>query len=119
VRLSGAKGQYAQAGQSLSMFVPDDVWVTANYKETQITDMRPGQAVDVEIDAYPGRKISGRVASVQPGSGTAFSLLPAQNATGNFVKVVQRVPVKIVVERWPDDVAIGPGLSVVPSVRVR
>ncbi|MGU3540199.1 HlyD family secretion protein [Methylobacterium sp. A54F] len=119
VQLSGAVGQFAQAGQSLAMFVPDEKWVTANYKETQITDMRPGQGADVEIDAYPGRKIHGRVASVQPGSGTAFSLLPAQNATGNYVKVVQRVPVKIVVDDWPGDVSIGPGMSIVPSVRVR
>ncbi|MFE1600769.1 HlyD family secretion protein [Methylobacterium sp. ID0610] len=119
VRLTGAVGQYAQAGQALSMFVPDDIWITANYKETQITDMRPGQTVDVEIDAYPDHKITGRVDSVQPGSGTAFSLLPAENATGNYVKVVQRVPVKIVVDQWPDDVAIGPGMSIVPTVRVR
>ncbi|KMO39107.1 secretion protein HylD [Methylobacterium variabile] len=119
VRLTGAVGQFAQAGQALSMFVPDDIWVTANFKETQITDMRPGQPVDVEIDAYPDRKISGRVASVQPGSGTAFSLLPAENATGNYVKVVQRVPVKITVEDWPADVSIGPGMSIVPTVRVR
>ncbi len=101
------------------MFVPDDIWVTANFKETQITDMRPGQAVDIEIDAYPERKITGTVASVQPGSGTAFSLLPAENATGNYVKVVQRVPVKITVEDWPKDVSIGPGMSIVPTVRVR
>ncbi len=119
VRLTGGIGQYAQAGQSLSMFVPDDVWVTANYKETQITDMRPGQPVDIAIDAYPERRIRGTVASVQPGSGTAFSLLPAQNATGNYVKVTQRIPVKIVVREWPQDVAIGPGMSVVPTIRVR
>lgn len=119
VRLTGAVGQFAQAGQALSMFVPDDIWVTANFKETQITDMRPGQTVDIEIDAYPERKITGTVASVQPGSGTAFSLLPAENATGNYVKVVQRVPVKITVEDWPKDVSIGPGMSIVPTVRVR
>ena len=77
------------------------------------------QPVEFTIDAYPGRKLTGRVASVQPGSGTAFSLLPAENATGNFVKVVQRVPVKIVVDNWPADVAIGPGMSVVPWTRVR
>lgn len=119
VRLTGAKGQFAQAGQSLSMFVPDDIWVIANFKETQITDMRPGQPVDIEIDAYPDRRITGRVASVQPGSGTAFSLLPAENATGNYVKVTQRIPVKIVVDDWPGDVAIGPGMSVVPRAHVR
>lgn len=119
VQLSGAKGQFAQAGQTLSTFVPDDIWVIANYKETQITDMRPGQHADIEIDAYPERKITGHVDSVQPGSGTAFSLLPAQNATGNYVKVVQRIPVKIVVDQWPTDVAIGPGMSIVPRVHVR
>ncbi|MEH3117641.1 MAG: HlyD family secretion protein [Methylorubrum populi] len=119
VRLTGGVGEYAQAGQSLSMFVPDDIWVTANFKETQITDMRPGQPVDIEIDAYPDRRITGRIASVQPGSGTAFSLLPAQNATGNYVKVTQRIPVKIVVDAWPSDIAIGPGMSVVPRAHVR
>jgi membrane fusion protein (multidrug efflux system) len=119
VKLTGAVGTYAVAGQSLMMFVPDDIWIVANYKETQLADMRPGQAVDFTIDAYPGRTLTGHVDSVQPGSGTAFSLLPAENATGNFVKVVQRVPVKIVVDRWPDDLAIGPGMSVVPWVKVR
>lgn len=119
VKLSGAKGTLVNAGQSLMMFVPDDIWVTANYKETQVTDMRPGQPAEIRIDAYPDHKITGKVASVQPGSGTVFSLLPAENATGNYVKVVQRVPVKIVVDRWPTDVTIGPGMSVVPKVRVR
>ncbi|MFN5721710.1 MAG: HlyD family secretion protein, partial [Bradyrhizobium sp.] len=71
-----------------------------------------------KIDAYPGRTINGHVESVQPGSGTAFSLLPAQNATGNYVKIVQRVPVKIVMDDPPTDVALGPGMSVVPTVRI-
>ena len=119
VRLSGAIGTFVTAGQSLMMFVPDEVWIVANYKETQLADMRPGQPVEFTIDAYPDRKLAGHVASVQPGSGTAFSLLPAENATGNFVKVVQRVPVKIIVDNWPADVAIGPGMSVVPWTRVR
>jgi membrane fusion protein, multidrug efflux system len=119
VKLTGAVGTYATAGQSLMMFVPDDIWVVANYKETQLADMRPGQKVEFTIDAYPGRTFTGHVDSVQPGSGTAFSLLPAENATGNYVKVVQRVPVKIVVDHWPDDLAIGPGMSVVPWVKVR
>jgi membrane fusion protein (multidrug efflux system) len=119
VKLSGAVGTFVTAGQSLTMFVPDDIWIVANYKETQLTDMRPGQSVEFTIDAYPDRKLIGRVASVQPGSGTAFSLLPAENATGNYVKVVQRVPVKITVDNWPADVAIGPGMSVVPWVKVR
>jgi membrane fusion protein (multidrug efflux system) len=119
VKLSGAVGTLAAAGQSLMMFVPDDVWIVANYKETQLRDMRPGQSVEFTIDAYPGRKLTGHVASVQAGSGTAFSLLPAENATGNYVKVVQRIPVKIIVDRWPDDVPVGPGMSVVPWTRVR
>jgi membrane fusion protein (multidrug efflux system) len=118
-KLSAAKGAFVTSGQSLMMFVPDEVWVTANFKETQLRDMRPGQKAEVRIDAYPGRKLNGHVASVQPGSGTVFSLLPAENATGNFVKVVQRVPVKIVVDDWPADLAIGPGMSVVPWVKVR
>ncbi|WJR66111.1 HlyD family secretion protein [Neorhizobium sp. CSC1952] len=119
VRLSGSKGQFVEAGQAIAMFVPDEVWVTANFKETQLADMRPGQPVDLTIDAYPDHVLHGRVDSVQPGSGTAFSLLPAENATGNYVKVTQRVPVKIVVDQWPTDVAIGPGMSVVPTVTVR
>lgn len=119
VKLSAANGTFAIAGQSLMMFVPDEVWITANYKETQLAEMRPGQPVEIRIDAYPGRKLRGRVDSVQPGSGTAFSLLPAENATGNFVKVVQRVPVKIVVDDWPFDIPLGPGMSVVPWTRVR
>jgi membrane fusion protein (multidrug efflux system) len=119
VKLSGAVGTFVTVGQSLMMFVPDDVWVVANYKETQLRDMRPGQPVEVRIDAYPDRKLTGRVESVQPGSGTAFSLLPAENATGNFVKVVQRVPVKITVDHWPADVPVGPGMSVVPWTKVR
>jgi len=119
VKLSGAVGTYATPGQSLAMFVPDDIWIVANYKETQLKDMRPGQPVEFTIDAYPGRRLTGHVASVQPGSGTAFSLLPAENATGNYVKVVQRVPVKIVVDNWPQDLAIGPGMSVVPWTKVR
>jgi membrane fusion protein, multidrug efflux system len=118
VSLTAAVGQYAQAGTALTMFVPDQIWVTANFKETQLDAMRPGQSVKLAIDAYPDRSISGHLASVQPGSGTAFSLLPAQNATGNYVKIVQRVPVKIVIDVPPADVALGPGMSVVPTVRI-
>jgi membrane fusion protein (multidrug efflux system) len=119
VKLSGSKGQFVEAGQAIAMFVPDEIWVTANFKETQLADMRPGQPVDLTIDAYPDHVLHGKVDSVQPGSGTAFSLLPAENATGNYVKVIQRVPVKIVVDQWPTDVGIGPGMSVVPTVTVR
>jgi membrane fusion protein, multidrug efflux system len=118
VQLSGAVGQYAQPGTALAMFVPDDIWVTANFKETQLDHMRPGDKATLEIDAYPDRTVDGHVASVQPGSGTAFSLLPAENATGNYVKIVQRVPVKIVLDNPPKDVALGPGMSVLPTVRV-
>jgi membrane fusion protein (multidrug efflux system) len=119
VNLSAAVGQFAQAGTSLTMFVPDEIWVTANFKETQLADMRPGQPVTMRIDAYSGHVIHGHVDSIQPGSGTAFSLLPAENATGNYVKVVQRVPVKIIMDNPPADVALGPGMSVVPTVRVQ
>ena len=118
VQLAGAVGQYAQPGTALTMFVPDDIWVVANFKETQLDHMRPGDKATLHIDAYPDRTVEGHVASVQPGSGTAFSLLPAENATGNYVKIVQRVPVKIVLDNPPADVALGPGMSVEPSVRV-
>jgi membrane fusion protein, multidrug efflux system len=118
VNLSAAVGQFAQPGTNLTMFVPDQIWVTANFKEIQLDRMRSGQPVTLQIDAYPERAIRGHVDSVQPGSGTAFSLLPAQNATGNYVKIVQRVPVKIVMDDAPSDVALGPGMSVVPTVRV-
>jgi membrane fusion protein (multidrug efflux system) len=117
--LSAAKGVYAAAGQTLMMFVPREVWVTANFKETQLDIMRPGQPVDIAIDAYPDRKFKGHVDSIQSGSGTAFSLLPAENATGNYVKIVQRVPVKIVFDNPPPDVLLGPGMSAVPTVKVR
>jgi membrane fusion protein (multidrug efflux system) len=116
-KLTGAAGAFAAPGQTLMMLVPLDVWVTANFKETQLADMRTGQKVTIEIDAY-GRSFQAHVDSVQAGSGTAFSLLPAENATGNYVKVVQRVPVKIAFDQAPD-VELGPGLSVVPYVRVR
>jgi membrane fusion protein (multidrug efflux system) len=102
----------------LMMFVPRELWVTANFKETQLTDMRPGQRVDIRVDAYPGHPFRGHVDSIQAGSGAAFSLLPPENATGNYVKVVQRVPVKIVFDEAPG-VYLGPGMSVVPDVKVR
>ncbi len=117
-RLTAAVGQLAQAGSSLSMFVPDEIWVTANFKETQLDRMRAGQPAQIRIDAYPGTKLTGRVVSIQPGSGAAFSLLPAENATGNYVKIVQRVPVKIAIDDRPNDITLGPGMSVVPTVRV-
>jgi membrane fusion protein, multidrug efflux system len=118
VQLSAAVGQFVQPGTAVTMFVPDEIWVTANFKETQLNAMRPGQPVALEIDAYPERTIRGHVDSVQPGSGTAFSLLPVQNATRNYVKIVQRIPVKLVMSNPPGDVALGPGMSVVPTVRI-
>jgi membrane fusion protein, multidrug efflux system len=115
-RLTAAKGEYAAVGQPLMVFVPRHVWVTANFKETELQYVQPGARVDIEIDAYPNRIFEGHVDTIQPGSGTAFSLLPAENATGNYVKIVQRVPVKIVFDKEPD-VLLGPGMSVVPQVR--
>jgi len=117
-RLTAAKGNYASVGQTLMMFVPQTIWVTANFKETQLRAVKPGDPVEITVDAYPGREFKGHVDSIQSGSGTAFSLLPAENATGNYVKIVQRVPVKIVFDR-PPDVLLGPGMSVVPTVRTK
>jgi membrane fusion protein (multidrug efflux system) len=117
-KIAIAKGWTADVGQSLMMLVPRDVWVTANFKETRLYDLMPGQPVDIHIDAYPGRTFAGHVDSIQSGSGAAFSLLPPENATGNYVKVLQRVPVKIVFDR-PPDVLLGPGMSVVPDVKVK
>lgn len=116
-QLTAAKGSYATPGQTLMLIVPHDVWVTANFRETQLADMHPGQLAQLCIDAY-GRCFPGKVNSIQAGSGTAFSALPAENATGNYVKVVQRVPVKLVFDKQPD-LELGPGMSVTPSVKVR
>jgi membrane fusion protein (multidrug efflux system) len=112
-------GDYLQIGQQIMSIVPTDVWVVANFKESQLKKMQPGQPVVVEIDALGGRRFAAHVDSVQAGSGAQFSLLPPENATGNYVKVVQRVPVKIVFdEALPATHVIGPGLSVTPSVRI-
>jgi membrane fusion protein (multidrug efflux system) len=111
---------FVQVGQMLMAVVPNDVWVIANFKETQLKDIRPGQPVDIKVDAYPGRTFRGHVDSIQSGTGARFSLLPPENATGNFVKVVQRVPVKIVFDEAPDpQYQLGPGMSVVPRVHVK
>jgi membrane fusion protein, multidrug efflux system len=114
-------GEYVQAGQSLFALVPKQVFITANFKEDQIGHMRPGQIVTVEVDALHSRKFRGHVDSIQAGSGARFSLLPPQNATGNYVKVVQRVPVKIVFDEpmnTGDGLQLGPGESVVPTVKI-
>jgi membrane fusion protein, multidrug efflux system len=113
-------GNYVQVGQPLFAIVQQHVWVTANFKETQLSEMRPGQPAEVEVDAYPGRNLRAHVDSIQAGSGAHFSLLPPENATGNFVKVVQRVPVKIALDEQPDVTQVlGPGMSAVPDVKVR
>ena len=111
-------GDYVQTGQTLLSIVPNEVWVVANFKESQLKHMKPGQPALVEIDAL-GKTLRARVDSIQAGSGARFSLLPPENATGNYVKVVQRVPVKIVFdEPLPAGHTIGPGLSVSPDVQV-
>jgi membrane fusion protein (multidrug efflux system) len=115
-------GNFEQTGQTMFMLVSPDVWVTANFKETQLQNMQPGQPVTIKVDAFPGRKFSGHVDSIQAGSGSRFGVLPAENATGNFVKIVQRVPVKIVFDHGAntnDAGLLSPGLSVIPKVKVR
>ena len=99
--------------------VSPDLWVTANFKETQLEHMRVGQTVTIKVDAYPGMALRGHIDSIQQGAGARFSLLPPENATGNYVKVVQRVPVKILLDELPSDGrTLGPGMSVVPVVSV-
>ena len=95
-------GAYVQVGQTLFSIVPEHVWVTANFKETQLTHLRAGQKVTIKVDTYPGPKFEGHVESIQSGTGERFSVLPPENATGNYVKVVQRIPVKIVIDTPPD-----------------
>jgi membrane fusion protein (multidrug efflux system) len=116
-------GSYVAPGTQVMAIIPDRIWVTANFKETQLTLMRIGQPVDISVDAFPGVNFKGHVDSIQRGAGQAFSVLPAQNATGNYVKVVQRVPVRIVFDTQhgpdPRKYPIGPGMSVVPTVKVR
>ena len=120
-RRSVQLGNYVNPGQALLAVVQNGLWVTANFKETQLTDMRPGQAVRVRVDACPDHELAGRITSFQAGSGQVFSALPTENATGNYVKVVQRVPVKI---EFIDPGAVArcrlfPGLSVSPRATVR
>jgi membrane fusion protein, multidrug efflux system len=113
-------GDYVTAGSSMFLIVTPQVWVTANFKESQLGRMRAGDAVDIRIDAYKGYALSGHVQSIQYGSGSRFSAFPAENATGNFVKIVQRVPVKIVIDRGLDpDRPLPLGLSVSPVVHFR
>lgn len=114
------QGAYLQPGQQLMSLVGDDFWVVANFKETQLDNMKPGQSVEIAIDAAKGKTYRGKVDSIQYGTGSRFSMFPAENATGNFVKIVQRVPVKILFDERPGaEMAIGPGMSVVPTVFVQ
>ena len=117
-------GSYVGPGTQLMAIVPDHIWVTANFKETQLQHMKIGQPVTIKVDAYPEVEFTGHVDSVQNGAGQAFALLPPQNATGNYVKVVQRVPVRIEFDVKPGGAdprkyPLGPGMSVVPTVKVR
>ena len=111
-------GQIVQPSQPLLAIVPlEDIWVTANFKETQLRNMRPGQPVTVAVDTYGGRNYKGHIDSIAAATGSKFSLLPPENATGNYVKVVQRIPVKIVFEKGEDsEHLLRPGMSVVPTV---
>jgi membrane fusion protein (multidrug efflux system) len=111
------QGNYVQPGEALASLVGEELWVVANFKETQLSHMHPGQPVVIKVDAYSNLSLNGKVDSIQSGTGAFFSAFPPENATGNFVKVVQRVPVKIVFDH-PSDAALtlGPGMSVVPTV---
>jgi membrane fusion protein (multidrug efflux system) len=111
-------GNYVQPGQALTAVVGlDDAWITANYKESQLAKVRPGQAVEFTVDGYPGRRFTGKVESIMAGTGAAFSLLPPENATGNYVKVTQRIPVRIAIDRRSDpEHVLRVGMSVVPTI---
>ena len=117
-------GQRVTAGQQLAAIVEPEVWVTANFKETQLARMKPGQKVHVKVDAFPGQELEGHVDSFAPASGASFALLPPDNATGNFTKIVQRVPVKVVFEAerlkslGEQANRIVPGLSVQVEVEI-
>jgi membrane fusion protein (multidrug efflux system) len=113
-------GNWVQPGQSLLAIVQPSCWVTANFKESQLADMRPGQEATVTVDARPGQTLHARVDSLQAGTGSVFSSLPAENATGNYVKVVQRVPVKLTFQDNPcTKLQLSPGMSVTASVKVK
>lgn len=115
------KGMYVNVGTPLFVIVPENVWIVANYKENQLRHMKPGQVVDIKIDTYPNKTFKGKVDSIQRASGAKSSLFPPENAVGSFVKIVQRIPVKIVFteEIDPNEFNIVPGMSVVPKVRVK
>ncbi|MBK7975815.1 MAG: HlyD family secretion protein [Deltaproteobacteria bacterium] len=113
-------GDFVQVGQALMALVSDEVWVVANFKETQLAEMKPGQQVEIRVDAFPAHALHGHVESIQAGAAARFSLMPPENATGNYVKVVQRVPVRIRFDEPAENLrGLAPGMSVVPEVRVR
>ena len=113
-------GTYAQAGQQVFYIVTPNVWVVANFKETQLARMQPGQAVTIRVDSYPKLKLHAHIESIQQGSGARFTAFPAENATGNFVKIVRRVPVKITIDSGLDPYAGLPlGISVEPTVQLK
>jgi membrane fusion protein (multidrug efflux system) len=113
------RGNYAQPGQAMFSIVEPQFWVTANFKEDQLDRMRPGQRVDFSVDAYPALKLHGHVDSIQMGSGSKFTAFPPENATGNFVKIVQRVPVKLLIDSGLDpNLPLPLGISVEPTVHV-
>ncbi len=115
------KGMYVTAGAPLFTLVPEEVWIVANFKENQLSGMKPGQPVDIKIDTYPNKTFKGKVDSIQRASGAKSSLFPPENAVGSFVKIVQRIPVKIVFTEKIDtnEFNIVPGMSVVPKVKVK
>lgn len=114
------QGTYVTPGQQIFSIVATDIWVTANFKENQLVDMRPGQHVALKVDAYPNLRLEGHVDSIQLGSGSKFTAFPPENATGNFVKIVQRVPVKITIDSGLDPkIPLPLGISVEPTVTVR
>ena len=114
------EGVLVQVGQPLMAVVPGEVWVTANFKESQLGQLKNGQPVEIRVDAYPDKVFKAHVDSIQAGTGARFSLLPPENAAGNYVKVVQRVPVKIVFDEQPDPQhTLAPGMSVEPEVLVK
>jgi membrane fusion protein (multidrug efflux system) len=119
---SAEVGNQVQAGQPLLAVVPleqERIWITANYKETELKDVKSGQKVEIKVDTYPGKTFRGRVNSIMAGTGSAFSLFPPENATGNYVKIVQRIPVRVSLEEGSDpDHLLRVGMSVVPTILI-
>ena len=113
------QGNYVQVAQPMFAIVPEKMWIVANFKETQLADMKPGQPVEIKIDTFRGKKFQGKVDSIQRATGAKASLFPPENAVGSYVKIVQRVPVKIVFTEDISDYNIVPGMSVVPEVKVK